>query len=407
MKWTREAGLLCVGIGFTEEEAERPRLFQVGSTRVALFGMDTTQRHFAAAPGRAGSNFAPEADDLTLFRHKVEKAATWARGRCDLLALTIHWGENWVRETPAVHRRMASLAFECGVDLILGHSAHRLQGIEIIRGKPVLYDMGNLLFDCRLSKKEGRSSALFRLHLSPGGVRRIEIVPIEILEGYTRLCDEDKARSVLEEMSDLCAPLGTKLSVVRDGGNRLLGIVEIPDPRRTSRPAVRSEVKPKRFPAVRAFEVPRAEGVLREKVPDKALRPGGPVEIAPGIDLLGFRLSRKAKEGGFLMITTWLRVTKQIPPHRLLAFKAVSGGVVKRRGTPWYTRHDPGDWLLPFSRMRPGEIVEDLYPMRLAGLPPGECEVSVLVIDTTRKEGDRTVGKPFLLGRVTIEPRGR
>lgn len=50
------------------------------------------------------------------------------------------------------------------------------------------------------------------------------------------------------------------------------------------------------------------------------------------------------------------------------------------------------------------EIVEDRYPARLQDLPPGDCEVKVLVLDPARPEGDRILGKPKVLGRVSIEP---
>ncbi len=401
-RWTEEAGLLCVGIGASPEEAERPRLVLVGRTRIALCGLDTTMPRFSAAPGRWGSNSLDPAKDPGEFARRMERLGAWARGRCDLLILTVHWGDNWTREVPPLHRRLARIAFEAGVDLILGHSAHRLQGIEVTGGKAALYDMGNLLFDCEL-REEGRRSALFRLRISPRGVHRIEALPIEVREGRTVLASQEEARATLEELRSLCAPLGTSLKLDRGDSGRPVGVVEIPEPRATPRPAPVPDLEFARFPRAVRLSPPRAEAPLVTALPEDAVRLEA-CELAPGIELLGCRLPETASEGGILAIRTWWRVTRRVEEPRLIALELETGGRILRRGSPWYTRHDPGDWLLPFSRMRPGEIVEDLYPARLEGLPAGPCEVRAVILDPRKPEAERTLGPGKMLGSVSIRP---
>jgi len=46
--------------------------------------------------------------------------------------------------------------------------------------------------------------------------------------------------------------------------------------------------------------------------------------------------------------------------------------------------------------------VEDRYPARLAGLPPGQCKIYAVALDTTRDEKDRILGKPCYLGNIDI-----
>ncbi|MCP4592320.1 MAG: CapA family protein, partial [bacterium] len=125
-KWCERAGLVCVGIGDNAAAAEEPRLVSVGPVRVGFAGMDSTSPRFLADQDRPGASYAAEEETLESFTEKVKRLGQWADGRCDLLVLTIHWGKNWVRDTQPIHRAMARVAFEHGVDLILGHSAHRL-----------------------------------------------------------------------------------------------------------------------------------------------------------------------------------------------------------------------------------------------------------------------------------------
>lgn len=405
--WCGKAGLVCMGVGENAAAAEAPRLVQVGPVRVGFAGMDTTKPCFVAEADRPGSNYAAEDDDLAAFAEKVAQLGQWADGRCDLLVLTIHWGKNWVRETQPIHRKMARIAFEHGVDVILGHSAHRLQGIEILNGKPVVYDMGNLLFDCELTP-EGRRSALFRLHLSKAGVHKIEVLPVEALEGHTVLAQYEAAAETLAEMRVLCSALATELSVEEDIEGRPMGVVHIAGPKVT----VRAEPDPKlactSFPAdTEPIQPVVDDNLLTGEIPEDARKLIPPAKIAPGVELMAYRVPATTDEGGILQLVTWWRVTGPVGSSVMPAFDLRPGnGETPRRGTPWYTRHDAGDWTVPLTRLKPGAIVADHYPARLAGLPAGPCDVYGVLIDAARPEGDCVLERQHL-GKIEIVPRGQ
>lgn len=396
--WTGRAGLACIGAGETLAEAEKPRVLQVGRTQVGILGMDTTMPFFAARPGRPGTNYINEQGDLSDFKAQLARWAPWMAAHCHLWVLTLHWGNNWVRETQATHRRMARMAVDHGVDLILGHSAHRLQGIELIRGKPVIYDMGNLLFDCKLSEA-GQQSALFRMALSPRGVHRIEVIPVEALTGHSVLARGDAARAILAEMADLCRPFQTPFAVRAGGADShgLVGVIDIPVAETGERKKTEKPAAVKNPPASLSGEAARA-GPL----PANAVKQAPAAALMPGVLLEGFVLPKTAAEGGILPIATWLRITAKVDANILVAYHLQSGTETYRRGTPWYTRHDAADWTLPLCRMAPGERVKDAYPARLSGLPAGPCRVSICLINTALPEGRRVVGKPFFMGTVMI-----
>ncbi len=401
--WCERAGLVCVGIGDGPAVAQEPRLVRVGPVRVGVVGMDTTMPHFRARQEHSGTGYVGE-EDLEAFREQMRRLGQWAQGRCNLLVLTIHWGDNWVRQTQPAHREMARIAFENGVDLILGHSAHRLQGIEVMDGKAILYDMGNLLFDCEL-QPEGRQSGLFRLHLSTYGVHRIEIVPTQALEGHTVLAGCEKAHEILAEMRDLCSSLGTSLAIEEDVEGRPIGVIDIAKPKVTPRPEPDLGLAVVTFPAREEKISPTvSEAVLASEIPQSARQVILPAELAPKVELLAFCLPQTAAEGGILYLSTWWRVTGPVDRNIMPAFRLSVAGRTPRRGTPWYTRHDPGDWAMPLSLLKPGRIVEDRYPARLAGLPAGPCKVYAVVMDTTQAEGSRILGEQHLLGEVEILP---
>lgn len=65
-----------------------------------------------------------------------------------MIILFPHWGANYQWKSDQ-QQEQASAFIEAGADLIIGHGAHRVQEIEKIKGKWVLYSIGNSIFNSR------------------------------------------------------------------------------------------------------------------------------------------------------------------------------------------------------------------------------------------------------------------
>ncbi len=403
--WLDMAGLVHTGFGKDPKEALTPRLVKVGNTRVAIIGMDTTMPSYCVSQKRPGTNHVPEGD-LEIFEGRVKWLGGWARRRCDLLILTIHWGRNWDRETSAIHRKMARIAFDAGVDLILGHSAHRLQGVEIVNGKMAIYDMGNLMID-GIYRPEGQLGGIFRLKISRKGVKRLEMVPVWLPAARTILPTSSQRQKILAEMKELCGKLGTEMKVRKDEYGQDMGVIEVENPNVSPKGPMIEGLKFEEFPKAKlidtniVYKFMRPRDIMGNAIPEEAERLEPPRELYPGIELLAFMLPKRASLGTQIPARTWWRLTKKIKEPLLISFELVSGGKVVRSAR--YNRHDPGDWALPFRYIRPNEIIKDPFPLRLGTkVPEGPCTVRVLIYDPTKPEEKRITGTPFTLGTVEI-----
>jgi poly-gamma-glutamate capsule biosynthesis protein CapA/YwtB (metallophosphatase superfamily) len=70
-----------------------------------------------------------------------------ARASHDLIVVLVHWGEEY-RDTPTSAQRWAAHALvDAGVDIVVGHHPHVLQGIERYGYGVIAYSLGNFLFD--------------------------------------------------------------------------------------------------------------------------------------------------------------------------------------------------------------------------------------------------------------------
>lgn len=79
-----------------------------------------------------------------------------ARALSNLIVVYVHWGSELLDWPNKSQREGAKWLIRHGADLIVGHHPHVVQPPETIEGKPVLFSLGNHLFDQKYaSTKEG------------------------------------------------------------------------------------------------------------------------------------------------------------------------------------------------------------------------------------------------------------
>nr|WP_244561250.1 CapA family protein [Bradyrhizobium canariense] len=104
------------------------------------------------AGDRPGYSFEPNAHDVKRILKNVREG----KQSSDFLVVANHdhYPGNW-SEVPANYAQAFShQAIDFGADAIIGHGPHILRGIEIYKGRPIFYSLGNFLFD-NLNPVEG------------------------------------------------------------------------------------------------------------------------------------------------------------------------------------------------------------------------------------------------------------
>jgi poly-gamma-glutamate synthesis protein (capsule biosynthesis protein) len=175
-----------------------------------------------------------------------------ARVEADLVLVSIHAHESGAnREEPAAFLPVfARACVDAGADMFIGHGPHVLRGIEIYKGKPIFYSLGNFLFQaetiqqipaeiyktCEIpslapsdffAKVMGRmferpifwESAVPRVRFDDGKCSAIDIYPIDLRwklpstqRGTPELADLETSNAILERLAELSRPFGTKLT---------------------------------------------------------------------------------------------------------------------------------------------------------------------------------------------------
>lgn len=164
----RESGITACGAGATLEAARQPAIVETRGRRIAILsyssilpvGYAAERARAGCAPMRAYTHFHHVEPDqpgtpprVLTFANQNDLEALIAdvraaRERADLVLISIHWGLHFTRAVLADYQRLvARAAIDAGAHAILGHHPHVLKAIEIYRGRPIFYSLGNFAIE--------------------------------------------------------------------------------------------------------------------------------------------------------------------------------------------------------------------------------------------------------------------
>lgn len=162
------SGIAYFGGGRNLASAHAPLILERKGVRIALLGYNEFfPRKFEAdddKPGIAWSEDEQVQFDIATARNTYH---------VDIVIPVMHWG--WEHETQASARqqKLAHLMIDAGADAVVGGHPHVVQNIEIYRDKPIIYSLGNFVFD-GFSDTDNNTGWLLRLGFDRQGVRRMQ-----------------------------------------------------------------------------------------------------------------------------------------------------------------------------------------------------------------------------------------
>ena len=179
--------------------AHRPWIVERNGLRIAFLGyVEFKPRSFEASASRPGVAWSGE-DEQVLRDLQTARAQFHA----DIVIPFMHWG--WEDEgNPSERQRVfARRMLDAGADMVVGGHPHVTQGAEVYKGKPIVYSLGNFLFngfdteatttgwllEAKIGKSGVRSWRTRVVGLAPNGVPRLD-------ENAASPCGDDRSDEV-------------------------------------------------------------------------------------------------------------------------------------------------------------------------------------------------------------------
>jgi poly-gamma-glutamate synthesis protein (capsule biosynthesis protein) len=193
----------------------------------------------------------------------------------DFMLATIHSHQGGLGRDDIAdfHQKLAHAVIDAGADVFIGHGVHRLRPIEIYKGKPIFYSLGDFFWDDKQEPyaadyfeqykedliaafgdirnatnadmtsvlnskswgKEGEDNLVFQSVIAEskyqnGQVSEIRLYPVDLQygkrlteSGVPRVPSPEKAQQILERLKKMSEPFGTKISIENN-----IGIIRVP-----------------------------------------------------------------------------------------------------------------------------------------------------------------------------------
>jgi poly-gamma-glutamate synthesis protein (capsule biosynthesis protein) len=205
-------GIAHAGAGANLGEAAKPALIEAGDLTIGIVAFADHFRQYAADEAAPGTNVIDiEVEDGTLGRVREAIRAARAQG-ADLVVFSIHWGPNMRPAPTPEFVEFAHAVMDGGADIFHGHSAHLFQGVEIYKGKVILFDSGDLIDDYYVDPKlRNDQQMLFVVTVTDGRMQRVDLIPLHIHRMQVNRAQGETFDLISERIRRLSKPFGTGL----------------------------------------------------------------------------------------------------------------------------------------------------------------------------------------------------
>lgn len=230
------AGLVTSGSGVDLAHASAPATIDTPHGKVSAIGFATGKvRPGGAAavdhPGvnevRRGPDGAPLPEDEARVLDAIRSAAATSRA-----VIACHHNHDWEpdnAEVPVWQQAFARRCIEAGATVFLGHGSPLLQGMSSWRGRPLIFGLGNFIF--QTEKEVGAypppawEGVIVSLTVGQDQAIGVELTPLLLNEiglngpadhatrGFPRLADTGEADDILARLAARSAALGGRLDV--------------------------------------------------------------------------------------------------------------------------------------------------------------------------------------------------
>lgn len=192
-------GILHTGAGRTIDEAHTPAIVERKGVKVgflqytARWYRDEDMIATATEPGVAkiASIDGVTIDPADLDRLRRDVAAL--RPLADIVVVSHHnrdgstavqfggtkgtSADNDRTRSEAYQTQFAHVALDAGADLVFGHGTHTIQGVEVYKGKPILYALGHSNFD-QPGYEKFTDGLVVRVVIQGKQLQRVSFVPV-------------------------------------------------------------------------------------------------------------------------------------------------------------------------------------------------------------------------------------
>ncbi len=201
------------GAGRSLAEARSPAIVDVKGVKVAFLGYfflgdrNIEPKEVIATDSTPG--VAGHFTDTQALKAMLQADVRAAKKKADHVIPFFHWGREGRGNPEPYQVELGHAGIEAGASAVIGSHPHVLQGVEVYRGKPIVYSLGNFVFGGNWNPGDKRT-ALVHLLVTKDAVTKVELTPARSDAYPERPCqpflvEGAQADDVLDHLAELSA----------------------------------------------------------------------------------------------------------------------------------------------------------------------------------------------------------
>ena len=198
METLKDAGIVYVGAGHNLEEARKPVCYIINNMKIAV--ISATQIERLDNPDTKGATDSSAGVFRCWNGSNLLETVREAKENNDFVIAYIHWGTENVADIDWAQEKQAAEIAEAGADLIIGDHPHCLQQINIVKGVPVVYSVGNFWFNSKTL-----DTGMIKVTLDENGLQSCRFIPCLQSGSRTTLLQGEEKKRVLDYMQSISA----------------------------------------------------------------------------------------------------------------------------------------------------------------------------------------------------------
>ena len=182
-----------IGAGVNNTEAESAYYLIVNGYKISFLNATRAEKYILTPEATTDSPGVFRCYDPTRLSQRI----TEEKEKSDYVVVIVHWGKETYHTLEDVQLETGKIYIDSGADMVIGHHAHVLQGVEFYKGKLIAYNLGNFIFNS-LTVDTG----ILKWELSDDGKSDFYFYPAIQTERYTRDVTQSEAINIYDKMTN-------------------------------------------------------------------------------------------------------------------------------------------------------------------------------------------------------------
>ena len=198
-----------VGGGRNISEARQMKIIEANGYKVGFVAYNMIMHNETwyatdTRAGIAGLDYTNEEEILAEIAEYNEQ--------CDILAVSVHWGIEYLNEALGDQEILGRKFVDNGADIVIGHHPHVLEPVELYKGAPLFYSIGNVVF-FKMNDEAGQS-AVFTAEFDENGFKAADMYPVHINLCRANLLEKSSEMyaEIIDRMNRISAMYGTRIT---------------------------------------------------------------------------------------------------------------------------------------------------------------------------------------------------